>query len=256
MAERKSISKKIRFEVFKRDKFTCQYCGKSAPDVVLEVDHIKPVAKGGNNDMLNLVTSCFECNRGKRDRELSDDSVVKKQERQLNELAERREQLDMLLEWRSGLSNLENDYVQAVIDIWLENTNWGVSEYGKKKIKKCLKEFSLNEVLDATEIAIENYYTGTEESWQNAFNKVSGICYTKRKQENDERYYYSNYTCKAIKSNNWHCDIEKVRLFIFENVHDEEDFEKVKSCIKQSHNWTSFRENMEETFNASFMWRY
>ena len=37
-----SISKKIRFEVFKRDGFTCQYCGKSPPGVTLEADHIKP----------------------------------------------------------------------------------------------------------------------------------------------------------------------------------------------------------------------
>ena len=39
MAERKPLSKKIRFEVFKRDAFTCQYCGQMAPDVLLEVDH-------------------------------------------------------------------------------------------------------------------------------------------------------------------------------------------------------------------------
>ena len=43
MAKRKGISKKTRFDVFKRDSFTCQYCGKSAPDVVLQVDHINPV---------------------------------------------------------------------------------------------------------------------------------------------------------------------------------------------------------------------
>jgi len=35
-----AISKRDRFEVFKRDKFTCQYCGKAAPDVVLHIDHI------------------------------------------------------------------------------------------------------------------------------------------------------------------------------------------------------------------------
>lgn len=50
MSKRKSISKKLRFEVFKRDSFTCQYCGKMAPDVVLEVDHINPVASGGENN--------------------------------------------------------------------------------------------------------------------------------------------------------------------------------------------------------------
>lgn len=37
---RKPISKKIRFEVFKRDGFTCQYCGRMAPDVVL-VDYLE-----------------------------------------------------------------------------------------------------------------------------------------------------------------------------------------------------------------------
>ena len=88
MAEtkRKGIGKKTRFEVFKRDKFTCQYCGKSAPEVVLEIDHIQPVSKGGANGIMNLVTSCRDCNRGKSNRELSDDSVIKKQQEQLKEL--------------------------------------------------------------------------------------------------------------------------------------------------------------------------
>lgn len=38
MAKRKGIPRSIRFEVFKRDMFTCQYCGRKAPDVILEVD--------------------------------------------------------------------------------------------------------------------------------------------------------------------------------------------------------------------------
>lgn len=62
---RKALSKKTRFEIFKRDGFTCQYCGKQPPDVVLVVDHINPVANGGDNDQMNLVTSCETCNQGK-----------------------------------------------------------------------------------------------------------------------------------------------------------------------------------------------
>jgi 5-methylcytosine-specific restriction endonuclease McrA len=54
---RKQISKKLRFEVFKRDSFKCQYCGNSAPDVILHVDHIEPISKGGDNSILNLITS-------------------------------------------------------------------------------------------------------------------------------------------------------------------------------------------------------
>jgi hypothetical protein len=62
---RQPISKRVRFEVFKRDLFTCQYCGATPPDVVLEVDHIEAVANGGGNEEGNLVTACFDCNRGK-----------------------------------------------------------------------------------------------------------------------------------------------------------------------------------------------
>jgi len=69
--ERKPIGKKVRFEVFKRDSFTCQYCGKGTPHVVLELDHIIPVSKGGDNNIINLVTACFDCNRGKGKTELS-----------------------------------------------------------------------------------------------------------------------------------------------------------------------------------------
>jgi len=60
-----ALSVRIRFEVFKRDEFTCQYCGRKSPDVVLEVDHIHPVCDGGTDDPINLRTSCWDCNHGK-----------------------------------------------------------------------------------------------------------------------------------------------------------------------------------------------
>lgn len=63
--QRKSISTRTRFEVFKRDHFTCQYCGAQPPEVVLHVDHILAVANGGDNDTSNLTTACQKCNLGK-----------------------------------------------------------------------------------------------------------------------------------------------------------------------------------------------
>lgn len=60
-----ALSKSLRFEVFKRDSFTCQYCGRSAPEVLLHADHIDPKANGGEDTILNLVTSCQDCNLGK-----------------------------------------------------------------------------------------------------------------------------------------------------------------------------------------------
>lgn len=62
----------LRFEVLKRDRFTCVYCGNRPPDVVLHVDHIHPQAAGGLDDPSNLVTACSSCNLGKGDSLLPD----------------------------------------------------------------------------------------------------------------------------------------------------------------------------------------
>lgn len=60
-----ALSVRTRFEIFKRDDYTCRYCGRKSPDVVLEVDHVVPQCDGGNDDPMNLVTACWDCNRGK-----------------------------------------------------------------------------------------------------------------------------------------------------------------------------------------------
>lgn len=58
-----------RFSIFKRDNFTCQYCGKTPKDgVKLHVDHIIPLDKGGDNSLENLITACQECNLEKHDK--------------------------------------------------------------------------------------------------------------------------------------------------------------------------------------------
>ena len=56
---------RLRFQVFRRDNYTCQYCGREAPEFPLQVDHIVPWAKGGATMLANLRTACGECNLGK-----------------------------------------------------------------------------------------------------------------------------------------------------------------------------------------------
>lgn len=59
------VSKRLRYEILRRDNHTCRYCGSSAPDVRLTVDHVTPVALGGNDEPTNLVAACAACNSGK-----------------------------------------------------------------------------------------------------------------------------------------------------------------------------------------------
>ena len=59
------ISHKLRLKIYRRDNYTCQYCGK---DSDLSLDHIIPESKGGLTNEVNLITSCLSCNtvKGKK----------------------------------------------------------------------------------------------------------------------------------------------------------------------------------------------
>lgn len=60
-----AVSKHLRFEIFRRDNRTCQYCGARGPETPLTVDHVTPTALGGTDEPSNLVTACEPCNTGK-----------------------------------------------------------------------------------------------------------------------------------------------------------------------------------------------
>ncbi|MFN5538807.1 MAG: homing endonuclease associated repeat-containing protein [Candidatus Melainabacteria bacterium] len=61
-------SLRIRYQVLKRDNFSCSICGASPaknPAINLQIDHIKAWSKGGQTELINLQTLCSSCNLGK-----------------------------------------------------------------------------------------------------------------------------------------------------------------------------------------------
>ncbi|MDO4374424.1 MAG: HNH endonuclease [Clostridia bacterium] len=71
--QRALMTKKLREYIKKRDNYTCCTCGNSThaePNLLLEIDHIIPVAKGGLTEESNLQTLCWKCNRSKSDKVL------------------------------------------------------------------------------------------------------------------------------------------------------------------------------------------
>lgn len=69
--QRTLMTKKLREYIKKRDNFTCCNCGNSTyaePNLLLEIDHIIPVSKGGLTSEENLQTLCWKCNRAKSDK--------------------------------------------------------------------------------------------------------------------------------------------------------------------------------------------
>lgn len=69
--QRALMTKKLRESIKARDNYTCCNCGNSIhvePNLLLEIDHIIPVAKGGQTVVDNLQTLCWKCNRAKSDK--------------------------------------------------------------------------------------------------------------------------------------------------------------------------------------------
>lgn len=203
MAERKSLSRKTRFEVFKRDKFTCQYCGAQAPDVTLEVDHIEPVAEGGTNDITNLVTACVSCNRGKGAIRLDDDTAVKKQKKQLDMLQERREQLEMLHEWQLSLVDESDAKIRSLEEIIERVTGeeFQFSDFGANEMQRLISRFGYDTVASATRKSFTYYRHGTDSEWEYALDKIAGIC-----------FYMKNRRCSQCKN---HEDYDKVDQTVY-----------------------------------------
>jgi 5-methylcytosine-specific restriction endonuclease McrA len=63
--------RKVRFSrrnIFRRDDFTCQYCGRQLPERELSLDHVVPRSRGGKSTWDNLVVACLKCNDRKASR--------------------------------------------------------------------------------------------------------------------------------------------------------------------------------------------
>jgi len=112
--KRKTLSPRTRFEILKRDKFTCRYCGAKAPDVQLEVDHIKPVYEGGSNHPLNLVTSCEKCNGGKAAVPLSNAGAVDAARAEAENQQDKVEQIAQMAQWHDELTRLDDNMATMI----------------------------------------------------------------------------------------------------------------------------------------------
>lgn len=151
--ERKSLSKKTRFEVFKRDRFTCQYCGSTPPSVVLVVDHVEPVAGGGTDEIDNLVSSCESCNQGKGARPLGvvPESLAQKSAR----IVEAEEQLQGYQQiLRARAERLTEETWEVAERLWPGSGERGAKRAHLQSIKRFIERLGVVEVLDLVDVAI------------------------------------------------------------------------------------------------------
>ena len=135
----RQINNKLRFQILERDDHKCRYCGRRAPDVVLHIDHIIPVAKGGTDAPDNLVTACQPCNSGKSDLLIQQIHGVS-----LSTYRAR------IRDAREALLESRREHVERVISKW--KTLFGMSEWEQTEVEKWIEDYDTNILFDAFDV--------------------------------------------------------------------------------------------------------
>lgn len=142
--QRKRLTSAAKEKIFIRDKYECQYCGSKED---LEVDHIIPLSKGGNNEDDNLITACHSCNKLKSDKSLKE--FVK------NGLCKKLDRVSKILD---TLEEKEQEQYKEKEDISLygeyHNVNLSKTQYDKL-LGICLSDKLLNELINSFSVNIE-----------------------------------------------------------------------------------------------------
>lgn len=172
-----SITKRTRFEVLRRDNHACRYCGATAPETKLTIDHVIPVSLGGSDSSSNLVAACRDCNAGKSSTSPDEHLVeyVKQKALQLREtyLAAFTKDLASIQEW--------HDYRDWTNDLLVEAGFKNYPQGWKATIRNWFHMGVPFEVIeDSFEIAAEKPTLKTEQAvWKYfcgiVWKKLNGI---------------------------------------------------------------------------------
>lgn len=185
-----SITNKQRFEVFKKCNFTCQYCGRRTPEVILEIDHVIPKSKGGTDDIDNLTASCFQCNRGKswtmldnvlKDKDIHSETIL---------LAEKEMQLAEYNYLRQKIRDREDEEIATLREHFSNQFQYpAYAERAFDKIittvRHALKVISYVDIMDFIDYSIERTSQDTRGEWHNtaAAKYLMGILRNKTKEK-------------------------------------------------------------------------
>lgn len=182
-----TVRPSVRFEVFKRDRFTCAYCGRTPPDALLHVDHVVPRVAGGTDDMENLLTACQDCNLGKGARLLEEGRPIPRGG--VEDLEERLAQARAYIQLITEVANVQDHQAGLVIDRWAQvfRAESFVDDAGRSRwrlpsgqewpdpasIRRLLRRITVEQMFEAIDITASRFGG----SWDNTVRYFFGVCY-------------------------------------------------------------------------------
>jgi hypothetical protein len=177
------LGSKLKQEVFVRDDFTCQYCGRRLPVDALYVDHIVPRSRGGEDSLYNLVTACRACNVDKGDRDLSEylAEAIREQKSYYESFARSISNIKDLLKvecekaaLQGELYNLLYANVITVMETYLSDTLIGSIQ----KDERCLRNLvQINPEFASKKLSLSDIFERMEKIREEVQEYLLGIIY-------------------------------------------------------------------------------
>jgi hypothetical protein len=170
------IEKSLKYKIFRRDNFTCQYCGKQTPKVVLNVDSLIPITSVSTNNETELITVCQDCCN----------------ERQAIPVNERQEQIEAYEKFLLERQKEQSIVIEELGEYWslLCDNQYELNEHGLESLKKFLVHLVPFEIRESMDIAADKI---PNENIGERFKYFCGICHNKiREKSGDTTWIFFN----------------------------------------------------------------
>jgi 5-methylcytosine-specific restriction endonuclease McrA len=182
-----AVSKRLRFEILRRDNHTCRYCGAKAPDVNLTVDHVLPVTLGGTDAATNLVAACPECNAGKSSSHPDQHVIANVSDETIRWSRAVKLSADLMLKDQDESSR----YVDYILNCWVSRMGWETIPDDHRMVIEGFRSRGMPAHIleDAADIAIDNPRISSHKKWA----YFMGVAWSKmRELEGVARHLYEN----------------------------------------------------------------
>lgn len=179
-----SVTKRLRYEVFRRDGHTCRYCGAGAPDVQITVDHVVPLALGGTDEPANLVTACRSCNAGKSSMPVDAPLVDSVSADALRWAHAMRRAAEIQADDRRRVESMIDGFITVWADHFIEAVRDDPQEMALPRDWQISIERLTKAGLDGADFvyAIEATMAPTNIPWDRLFRYFCGVCWNKVKE--------------------------------------------------------------------------
>jgi hypothetical protein len=241
-----AIGKKKRFAIFERDNFTCQYCGNKPPKAILEVDHIVSRKDGGQDDDINLTTSCFLCNRGKSSKSVDINKIKKgKLKKELKFLKEQKDQLVAYYYFLEQRKSIEKETTDIYINHWNKCSGGQniLTDYGASGIKSLCEKYTSDMIFEAMEVAWDANHVEPEEKYK----YMCGVLKNLKLKEDDPEQYEIKKRANKIYSKMTKTRYVNSRLF-WKWITDGIEPEVIYDIWDDSANWNDMKEYILNTY--------